>query len=76
MIPSITHIEWSELVTGIKNVNLSSHSLRIKINILRKKIQNGNMTSELAVEELYNDCKKHYDLYKNDLFMIFPKVLI
>jgi hypothetical protein len=76
MIPSISHVEWSEIVTGNINVNLSSHSLRIKINNLRRKIKNGHLTTELAVKELYCDCKKHYEIYKNDLFQIFPKAKI
>jgi len=35
MIPSIAHNECSELVTGIKNVSLLNHSLRIKITSVR-----------------------------------------
>jgi hypothetical protein len=76
MIPPISNIEWSELVTGNKKVNLSSHTLKITINNLRKKIRNGQLSVEMAAHELYLDCKTNYDIYKYDLYLIFPKEII
>jgi hypothetical protein len=73
MIPSIQRKEWLELIMGSFDPPISSHLLKIRINTLRKKVKRKLVTPETAVNELYDDCKKHQDIYKNDLFTIFKR---
>jgi hypothetical protein len=74
MIPSTERKKWRDLVTGSFNIETMSHSLKIKINTVRKKIRTNQLTVEDATEEIYDYCMNHYDLFKNDLFKIFKKV--
>ena len=71
MIPSVERKEWYELVTGSIEPNLSSRLLKIKISILRRKVNRGLITAAEAVKELMKDCEEHYDLYRQDLQAIF-----
>lgn len=71
MIPSIKRKEWHELVVGSIKPKIISHSLRLKINKYQKEIKSGRLTADDAVDLLYQECKDHYNLYKNDLYQIF-----
>jgi hypothetical protein len=73
MIPSIEKKEWYGLVTGAIEPRLSSRLLKIKLSILRRKVIRGLLTPKQAIEELVKDCEKHYDLYKQDIQLIFNK---
>ncbi len=71
MIPPVERKEWYELVTGSIEPNLTSRLLKIKISVLRRKVNRGLITAEEAVKELMKECEKHYDLYRQDLQVIF-----
>jgi hypothetical protein len=71
MIPSIQRKEWHDLVVGSIKPKIISHSLRLKINKYQKEIKAGKITVEEAINQLYQECKDHYKLYKNDLYQIF-----
>lgn len=73
MIPSIRRKEWRELVTGSIDPRISSHSLKIKLNSIRKNVVQGTMSTDNAVMDLFVECKTHFDLYRNDLHHIFKK---
>jgi hypothetical protein len=71
MIPSIRRKEWRELVTGSINPTINSHSLKIKISLIKKKVERGMMSPDSAVMDLFVECKTHFNLYKHDLHQIF-----
>ena len=71
MIPSIDRKEWYGLVTGSIEPRLSSRLLKIKLSLIRRKVNRGILTPRQAVVELFKDCDKNYDLYKQDLQVIF-----
>ncbi len=73
MLPSIRRKEWRELVTGTINPKISSHSLRIKLNSIRRKVASGLLSPDNAALELFVECKTHLSLYRNDLHHIFKK---
>ena len=72
MLPSIRRKEWRELVTGSIHPTIQSHSLKIKLSIIRKKVERGMISPENAIMELFVECKTHFNTYKNDLYQIFP----
>jgi hypothetical protein len=72
MIPSIRRKEWRELVTGSIRPTIHSHSLKIKLSIIRKKVERGMISPENAVMEFFVECKTHFNSYKKDLHQIFP----
>jgi len=71
MIPSIKRKEWREFLLREDTPYLISHSLRLKLNGIKRKIKSGSISREQGVSELYNECKKNYDLYRSDLHWIF-----
>ncbi len=71
MIPSIKRKEWRELLLRPDTPNLTSHSLRLKLNGIKRKIQSGSISQEQGIRELYNECRKNYELYRSDLHRIF-----
>jgi hypothetical protein len=71
MIPSIKRKEWRELLLREDTPNLTSHSFRLKINTTKRKIRSGLISREQGIRELYNECRKNYDLYRSDLHRIF-----
>lgn len=73
MIPSIDRKEWYGLVTGAIEPRITSRLLKIKLNILRRKVSRGLLSPQKAIQELYSDCKKNWDLYKQDILIIFNK---
>jgi hypothetical protein len=73
MIPSIRRKEWRELVTGSIEPRIISHSLKIKLNTIRRNVARGTISPDNAVMELFVECKTHFDLYRNDLHHIFIK---
>lgn len=73
MIPSIRRKEWRDLVTGSIEPRISSPTFKIKLNIIKKKVLKGTLSTENAVMELFVECKSHFDLYRNDLHNIFKK---
>ncbi len=73
MIPPVDRKEWYGLVTGSLEPRLSSRLLKIKLSLLRRKVNRGILTPRQAIEELFKDCDKNYDIYKQDLQLIFGK---
>lgn len=73
MLPSLKQKEWLQLVMGNIDPRISSHLLKIKVNTLRQKVRRKMVSAEEAASELYEDCKKHQDIYQNDLHLIFKK---
>jgi hypothetical protein len=71
MLPSIRRKEWRELVTGSIDPTINSHSLKIKLSIIKRKVERGLMSPDNAVMELFVECKTHFNLYKHDLHHIF-----
>lgn len=67
MKPVATRTELSKLISEIENIEITSLSLRTKINKLKRQILSGQISEDTAVDILYNDCIEHFDLYKNDL---------
>jgi hypothetical protein len=71
MLPSIRRKEWRELVMGSINPRINSHSLKIKLSLIRRKVVMGTISPDNAVMELFVECKTHLSLYKFDLHYIF-----
>jgi len=71
MIPSITRKEWRDLVLNPVNPKLLSHSFKLKLQSVKRKIKAGILTQDQGIKELYHECQVHYDLYKSDLHTIF-----
>lgn len=70
MTPTTSRSELQKLISESENIEVTSLSLKTKINKLRRKILSGQLSEDAAVEILYNDCVDHYDLYKKDLCKI------
>jgi hypothetical protein len=70
MTPTTSRSELQKLISESENIEVTSLSLKTKINNLRRKILSGQLSEDAAVDILYNDCIDHYDLYKSDLYKI------
>ena len=68
MKPATSRAELHKLISDIEIIEITSLSLKTKINKLKRQIIAGQITEETAIDILYNDCKDHYDLYKSDLY--------
>jgi hypothetical protein len=75
MIPSYERKEWRELILGSFDRVILSHSLKMEVNAIRRKIKTGNLTLEEGIIELFTYSSIHYDLHKKDIFRIFKKVV-
>jgi hypothetical protein len=73
MLLSPNSKEWLKLIMDSKESNVRSHLLKIKLNTLRRKVKHKLVTPEEAVMELYEDCTRHYDIYKTDLHNLFQE---
>jgi len=73
MIPSVNRKEWRVLIMGSIEPTITSRLLKIKLSILHRKVKHGMISPKKAVEELFQDCKKHYDLYRQDIQSIFER---
>jgi hypothetical protein len=70
MKPTTSRLELHKLLSDIENIEITSLSLKTKINKLKRQILAGKITEDTAIDILYNDCLDHYDLYKIDLHRI------
>jgi hypothetical protein len=73
MVPSINRKEWYALIMATLDPAITSRLFKIKLNILRRKVKRGMISTKNAVEELFKDCEKHYDLFRQDLELIFRR---
>ena len=71
MIPEITKSEWVDIITEKINPELSSFSLKMKINSVRTYYKSGRMTLNEAVQDLYELCCKYERIYADDMKKIF-----
>lgn len=71
MIPDINRPEWEELITGKINPDLSSFSLKMKINSTKQFYNLGRMNLKDAIKELHELCIKYEKIYSTDLEKIF-----
>jgi len=71
MTITTSRTELYRLISNTENIEVTSLSLKIKINKLKRKILAGQLSEEAAIDILYNDCIDHYELYKSDLYRIF-----
>ena len=71
MIPEITKSEWVDIIHEKINPELSSFSLKMKINSVRQHYKSGRMTLNEAVQDLYELCVKYEKIYTEDLKKIF-----
>jgi hypothetical protein len=71
MIPSVARKEWRDLVLKPIHPKLLSHSLKFKLQTIKRKIKSGIITQEQGIKELHRECQDHYDLYKSDIHKIF-----
>ena len=71
MIPEIKRQEWKDLITNKINPELSSFSLKMKINSVRLYVSTGKMSLDEAVKDLYALCVKYEKIYADDLDKVF-----
>ncbi len=71
MIPEITKSEWGDIILEKINPELSSFSLKMKINSVRTYFKSGRMTLNEAVQDLHELCVKYEKIYADDLKKIF-----
>lgn len=71
MIPNKSRKEWKELVTGRSPHNFANYVFQLKVNQAVQDIQNGTISVEEAVSELYELCEKYEKAVKPDLEKIF-----
>ncbi|MGD2034863.1 MAG: hypothetical protein PVF73_07400 [Bacteroidales bacterium] len=71
MIPSIKHKKWLELLLSPDIPEIRNHSMRLKLNAVKRKIKTGRITPEEGAKEFFNECNNHYELYRSDLLRIF-----
>jgi hypothetical protein len=73
VIPSAKCKEWRELVLGSFDSVIMSHTLKMELIAVRRKIKTGHLTIEEGIDQLFSFSEIHYDLYKKDIFRIFKK---
>ncbi|MBN1117479.1 MAG: hypothetical protein JXA77_09760 [Bacteroidales bacterium] len=71
MLPDINRPEWGKLIKGEINPDLSSFSLKMKINSSRQFYKMGRLKLEDAVKELHELCVKYEKIYAADLEKVF-----
>ncbi len=58
-IPSKHRHEWADLFVGPKELKLSNFILQMKVTNARKKIKEGSLSLNQAIDEIYDLCKKY-----------------
>ncbi len=71
MIHDIKHPAWADLIKGKSDPEISSFSLKMKLNSLRDFYNNGFKKIDEAVNELHDFCNKYEKIYSSDLQKIF-----
>lgn len=66
-----TSYKWKALVQGTFSPELASFALKIKINFLKLKVGNNELTPEKAAKELIAFCKQNERSVENDVKIIF-----
>lgn len=65
-----TSYRWKAVVQGTHVPMLSSFALKIKINFLKLKVSNNELTPEKAAQELINFCKLNEKTVATDVQLI------
>jgi hypothetical protein len=68
--------EWLKIIMESKEIPIKSHLLRIKLNALRRKVKHKLISPEEAIKELYDDCSRHSDIYRTDLYNLFQQLKV
>ena len=71
MIPDKNEPQWAELVQSKLEPELSSFSLKMKINSVRQHYKSGALGLNDAIDDLYSLCVKYEKIYADDLNNIF-----
>jgi len=66
-----TSYKWKAIVEGAFAPELASFALKIKINFLKLKVGNKELTPEKAAKELISFCKQNERSVENDVKLIF-----
>jgi hypothetical protein len=67
MIPDTKNPLWADLIKGKINPDLSSFSLKMKLNSVRQYYQSGNIDLNDAIEDLHALCVKYEKIYIDDI---------
>ncbi|MGD1845103.1 MAG: hypothetical protein ACFB10_06885 [Salibacteraceae bacterium] len=72
-IPPKERKEWAELVNGNINHQFQNFVLQMKTAEFSRKISNGQISTEAAVDELYELCRKYAVAVQSDFKTIFKE---
>lgn len=70
-IPPKDRAEWTKLVDGSLDHKFQNYVLQLRIYQMRKEIKSGAMTTEKAVDDLYQLCFKYALAVQPDMTAIF-----
>ena len=76
MIPKISEPEWADLIEGKIDPELSSFSLKMKVNSVRQGYKAGVFSLDHAIKDLHALCVKYEKIYVEDLNKIFKNITI
>lgn len=72
-IPDKDRAEWRKMITGEIKHNYRNYVLQTKIHQMRKDINNGKITIEKAINDLYELCAKYTLAVQIDFRKIFKE---
>ena len=71
MVPEKSRPEWAELISGKIDPELSSFSLKMKVNSVRQLVKAGQLSLNDAIDDLYDLCIKYEKIYTEDINKVF-----
>jgi len=72
-IPPRDREEWKMIVTGEIDHYFKNFVLQMKSTEYKRKIENGDLTLEEAMDDLYQLCEKYAIAVQNDFKIIFKE---
>lgn len=70
-IPPKDRPEWQELLQGKLDYPFTNYVLQIKLHQVCHDIENGVLTPQAALDQIYELCKKYSVACQSDLIKIF-----
>ena len=71
MLPEKNRKEWEALVTGAQTYPIQNFVLQMKVSQTAKDIKLGKLPIKVAIDEIYDLCKKYEKAISKDLDLIF-----
>jgi hypothetical protein len=71
MVPELSNPKWKLIVNGNVKYSFSTFTMRATVSRVRIAYKLNKVTLDEATFDLYNSCKKNFDLLEQDINILF-----